>query len=238
MRTNLSSQFDAGQRKAFSPKIIARNTFRYTVGDETVIRLHATDIVRKRPDGSVILESGGWKTVTTKDRMNGALPAGYSLSQSSGMWSIRRHSDGASVAYFDGIQVPQCFDNASTKGEKVAAREEKLRKDIRKFVSKLDKLECLPEPSQGDCWFCAMRDKDGKSMGDHGSSDHIIEHIKEGYLHGSLIWNALKWAGYSSPEFIWQLENADRKQGRKLHNGGNVKRALKRYLYRQCGLVS
>lgn len=244
MRTNLSEQFDETQRKAWKPKIIARNTFRYERDGETVIRLHATDIARKMFDGSVILNSGGWKTVTTKDRMNGAMPVGYCLSQERGAWFIVKYGNGARmigatrVPYFDGIQVPQCFEGKPGKGAKVAAQEEKLRKQIRKFVSKLDGMQCLPEPSQGDCWDCCLRDAEGKTMGEHSKSDHILSHIKEGYLHGSLIMNALVWAGYRNPSFIWQLESSDRQQGRKLHNGGNVKRALKRYLYRQCGLVS
>lgn len=236
MRTTLSSQFDTDQRKEWKPKIVARNTFRYERDGETVVRLHETDIVRKRSDGSVILNSGGWKTVTTKDRMNYHLPAGYAIYQERGLWYVLRRSDRLRVSYFDGIRVPQCFDKIPAKAAQAEQREKKLRAQIQKFVSKLDKLECLPEPSAGDCFYCQMRVVDsGKPLGEAtGNNDHILEHIREGYLHGSLILNALRWAGYRVPEVIWQLANRDL-QGKQ--KPAMVKRALKRYLYRQCGLV-
>lgn len=34
------------------------------------IRLHSTDVVTYYPDGSIRLDSGGYRTVTTKDRIN------------------------------------------------------------------------------------------------------------------------------------------------------------------------
>lgn len=234
-RTNLGDQFSVEQRKAWQPKIICRNTFRFTQDGETVIRLHSTDIVRKLADGSVVLNCGGWKSATTKDRMNSHLPAGYRLSQERGVWSVN------GVPYFDGMNIP--YD--VVKPQKASAKAEKtdlaLRASIRKFVAKCDKFECLPAPSSGDCWFCSMvvsspeKDK-GKSLGDaSGNHTHIREHVKQGYLHGSLILNALKWAGYRDPSLIWQMSNADLKRGEK---PSMVKRALKRYLYRQCGLAA
>ncbi len=246
-RTNLRDQFDATERAQWKPKIIARNTFRFERDGETVIRLHGTDIVTKHKDGSVTLNAGGWKTVTTKDRMNGAMPAGYMLLQKAGAWFVRKgswHEDGAQIPFFDGMKVPQCFEHMPAKAAANEKRETKLRADIKRFVGKLDKLECLPEPSSGDCWYCMMTVKEpskdaGKSLGEAtGNNEHIRSHIKEGYLHGSLIMRALKWAGYCEPGFIFAMEQSDRKQKRKLHNGGNVKRALRRYLYRQLGLVS
>lgn len=240
MRTTLSSQFDTDQRKEWKPKIVARNTFRYERDGETVVRLHETDIVRKLSDGSVILNSGGWKTVTTKDRMNYHLPVGYSLYQERGLWYVVRQEDRTRVAYFDGIMVPDCFTKMPAKAAQEEKREKKLRVQIKKFVDKLDKLECLPEPGAGDCWYCSMRIVDGKNAGKSlgevsAHNDHILEHVRQGYLHGSLILNALKWTGYRMPGVIWQMANQDLKAGQKL---ANVKRALKRYLYRQCGLVS
>jgi hypothetical protein len=45
------------------------------------VRLHDTDVVTLHPDGSQTLNSGGWRTVTTKDRINA-----YSIA---GVWSER-----------------------------------------------------------------------------------------------------------------------------------------------------
>lgn len=134
--------------------------------------------------------------------------------------------------------IPQCFDKMPTKAAKVEKQELALRDRIKRFVAKVDKLECLPVPSSGDCWLCCMHDKEGKSWGEHsGDNEHIVSHVKEGYLHGSLILNSLKAAGYRQPGFIWQMANSDKAQGRKAPYA-RVKRALRRYLYRQCGLVA
>ena len=37
-----------------------------------VVRYHSTDVVTARPDGSVELRTGGWRTNTTRTRMNQA----------------------------------------------------------------------------------------------------------------------------------------------------------------------
>lgn len=127
-RTNLSSQFTPEQRKTFAPKIVQRNTFKFTRDGETVIRLHGTDIVRRLADGSVILNSGGWKTVTTKDRMNNNLPGGARIIQEKGVWYVSQGAwNGPRVPYFDGIQVPQCFAKPSKTGAKVQTAELKQR---------------------------------------------------------------------------------------------------------------
>jgi len=233
MRTTLSSQFTPDQRAAWHPKIVARNTFRFTRDGESVLRLHQTDIVRKRQDGSCILNSGGWKTVTTKDRINRELPPGYSLSQDKGEWYIRNGE--CTVPYFDGMRVPQDVRKPKAKGAKALHREQVLRRQVRKFVAQLDKLDALPLPNAGDCWFCQMRTQDGKTLGDVSGGDHILGHVNENYLHGSLIFNALEWAGYRNPSLIFHMESEDMKRGRK---PDSVKRTLKRYLYRKLGLVS
>lgn len=240
-RTNLTDQFNASQRSEWKPKIVKRNTFRFQRDGETVIRLHKTDIVTKHSDGSVTLNSGGWKTVTTKDRMNDHLPGGAILYSDRGQWYIGksyqdRYSSKTSVPYFDGIRVPQCFDHMPAKAAANEKRELKLRAQIKKLVAKCDALDKLPEPDSGDCWFCCLHDDKGKSWGEaSGDNEHVLSHVKEGYLHGSLILNALKWAGYRDPSFIWHLENDRREKGEK---PDFVKRALRRYLQRQCGLVS
>lgn len=60
-----------GQRK------IGNNTYAYIEHDGTVaIELHGTKVVRFFPNGLVQLNSGGWRTHTTKDRINKYSPVG------------------------------------------------------------------------------------------------------------------------------------------------------------------
>lgn len=239
MRTLMRDQFTADQRAACKPKIIARNTFRYQDGGCTVIRLHATDIVRELSPGRYKLDSGGWRTMTTKDRMQGAIGP-YRLWQDKGQWFVGCDGN-AAVPYYDGMVLPDAFKKRG-KADKAAAKELKLRAAVKKFCNRLDGLKELPVPSNGDCWFCCLHVADGKdkgkALGDVSHADHILSHIKEGYLHGSLIMNALTHAGYGNPCVVFGMEQSDRQQGRKLWNGGNVKRALRRYLHAKLGLVS
>jgi hypothetical protein len=59
-----------GKRNAKRRKV-GNNTYAEILYDDTVaIRLHSTDVVKIHPNGLYTLNSGGWQTVTTKDRIN------------------------------------------------------------------------------------------------------------------------------------------------------------------------
>jgi len=68
-------------------KKIANNTYLCRRQDGAVaVRLHATDILTFRPDGSVVLTTGGWRSVTTKARLNAYCPIGRGIGQRAGVW--------------------------------------------------------------------------------------------------------------------------------------------------------
>lgn len=57
-------------RNEANGKPIANNTRLYRRGDGVIaLTLHATDVVTFYRDGRIVLDSGGWRTVTTKDRI-------------------------------------------------------------------------------------------------------------------------------------------------------------------------
>ena len=73
-----------GQRK------IGNNTYLRRRDAATIgLQYHATDVVTFTPSG-LTLTSGGWRTVTTKERINWALYAipGMTLWQSKGQWYL------------------------------------------------------------------------------------------------------------------------------------------------------
>jgi len=90
---------------------IANNTFeRYEANGDRVIRLHETDIMTFHKDGTVTLNSGGYRTVTTKRRMNQLLPNGIGVIQRAGEWYVQRWMPGtvpviAEEPFFDGMTV-------------------------------------------------------------------------------------------------------------------------------------
>lgn len=90
---------------------IAHNTFlavnifeRPEERDTISVILHNTAIVRFHSDGRITLNSGGYQTATTKDRINKFLPPGYSLYQQHGQWWIepRGHKE-SRVKFYDGM---------------------------------------------------------------------------------------------------------------------------------------
>lgn len=84
---------------------VGHNTFETEHDDgRRTIRLYDTDIVTFHPDGMVELDSGGWMTVTTKERMNRFSP--FSVFAKRGTWYVRVGGiEGETVPFVDGIRL-------------------------------------------------------------------------------------------------------------------------------------
>lgn len=85
------------------------------------VRLHQTDIVVCDVDGCVTLNSGGYKTMTTKTAINTALSQVYGVSapkvvQRRGVWSILLRN-GQSVPFRDGIIFGRGFQSVLQVGQ-------------------------------------------------------------------------------------------------------------------------
>lgn len=68
---------------------------------------HKTCIVQAFDDGRVRLHSGGWRTVTTKRKMNQAahqFDLGYGVYQRAGDWYVTKR-DGSTVDFHDGMTL-------------------------------------------------------------------------------------------------------------------------------------
>lgn len=253
MRTPLSSQFTPEQIRATGAKFIARNTSRRIESGAEVIRLHATDIVRIRKGDKVrlALNSGGYRTMVTKDRINAAInPHGFTVFSGRDGWRVGRgsgwHCDGPSVPFYDGMTLPAALDKPTVKGEKAARAERKLKAEIKAFADKLDSE--VPLPDAGDCFLCAFErakivpDTSRESF--HGraqtlpapneGADHLREHIREGYMHGSLILNALLFHGYTEEGARMFFSGAYRGDRRDI---ARLKQCLRRYLGKRLGLT-
>lgn len=74
-------------RNRYDGRPIANNTRLIQRDADTVAyRLHNTDVVTKHRDGRVTLSSGGWRTVTTKDRLNSYAPV--RVGSVKGVWYV------------------------------------------------------------------------------------------------------------------------------------------------------
>lgn len=229
-------------------RVVARNTWRYRTADGIEhVRLHGTDVVEFLPKGRIRLNSGGWKTVTTKDRINSFSP--YQVYSNRGTWMVYppRDSGWEPVAFFDGMILPDAFKAPKAKTERLVAREAKLKARIKAVVAKaIVPGKPLPHPEMGDCFICmaeASQIAERVKMGGYDysraprelDSSHIESHIREGYIHGTLILNAYRDSGRS--DFAFQYDSDMMARGRS----GAVaqpRRIVAAYLKRRMGLTA
>ncbi len=71
----------------------------------TVVKLYATDVV-KFNDSTIILNSGGWLTATTKQRMKQAskdFQLGFNVYQEKGNWFVS--FNGKVIPFVDGMTI-------------------------------------------------------------------------------------------------------------------------------------
>lgn len=86
-----------------SRRKVGNNTWAEIMPDGSVdIILHNTRIVSINADGTYRLNSGGWHTHTTKDRMNRFSPA--RIYQHKFEWFVGSVGDGK-IRFFDGIVI-------------------------------------------------------------------------------------------------------------------------------------
>jgi len=72
---------------------VRNNTVEYwNSKKERVIRYYYTDIIKYLPDNKIILNSGGRKTSTTKERISTFLPLNYSVFQFYDVWIVQKRS--------------------------------------------------------------------------------------------------------------------------------------------------
>jgi len=182
-------------------KKINNNTWVVPDGDNVAVCLHETNIVTFAPDGTITLNSGTWRTPTTKDRMNIALrDQGVQITANKGLWYI-----GGSIFYDgmtikDGIvlnpQIPQDMELYKKQVDKL------VKAYIDGFVDHIVE-NGLEEPTGGDCWACHMRATDGRP--DPMGIDHYFSHFEEKYYVPSLFFNALLEKKYGNLPFIWEM---------------------------------
>lgn len=181
-------------------KKVGNNTYLYPRENGIAVRLHNTDVVLIRSDGKFVLNSGGWRTPTTKDRINSFAPV--RVWQQRGSWFL-----GNGVEFYDGMVVDADGNPEAPSPEQIAAVERrhllnaKIKAYIRGFLQDI-KTNGLQPPSNGDCWGCLMKTSDGKSA---FGLDHILTHFDEQYYVPSLLYRAIVSRGYPNPSLIYQL---------------------------------
>lgn len=198
-------------------KVVMANTLKVWYEDGSVAyRYHDTDVVTYK-DNTVTLNSGEFKTKTTSRRIEEF--TNFWIVKDNWVWYVV--TSGEKYTFYDGMTLN--INTGKIIGEEKTEDTKKVNevnKKINDFV-RLITEENMPQPDPGDCWMCALKDSEGKTWGDHTDNTHLWEHIEQGYMHGSLIVNALEEAGHR-PETCYYLKIID-----------TMRRAVRRYLKRR-----
>lgn len=89
-------------------KKIGNNTWAVRLGEDRIgIRLHSTIVVVHYSNGQCTVHTGGYRTVTTKDRLNKHTPNGVAVFQRKGDWYVTGPIGGHDVEYpfTEGMEV-------------------------------------------------------------------------------------------------------------------------------------
>lgn len=139
------------------------------------------------------LNTGGWSTVTTKDRINIGLAMAkipLRIYQEQNVWKVWNNIKREVVSMFSDNMfidwegnIP--YDTKADNSKALNREWSKMRYRIKKYVDKFIK-ECLdgniPEPSTGDCLYCQT---------DQSDYTCLISHISESYFVPSLLVNSI-----------------------------------------------
>lgn len=182
---------------------VANNTYLIRQGSSSIgLKLHATTIITVRPDGRITLDSGGWRTPTTKGRMNDALrellPTSWpGIYQQSGIWLIYPHGKhDQALTFADGMWVLPDGSLAGG-GPDISVLKEgvKLIRAYMKPVPQMLASGTFPRPGPGDPWNFLMAAEDGTlplAGKDAETRKHLVQYMKSKYYFGSLMLRAME----------------------------------------------
>lgn len=243
---------------------IANNTYLERRSDNKIaIRLHNTDILTFSPNGDITLDSGGWKTVTTKARMNDYLPC--RIWSERGVWYV--HLNGTKVPYADSMVIHSdgTITGQAEDPQGVMKLKRRIARYSQAFIEAFIAGE-VPVPSNGDCWYCALRTAkvetvaigngiakmasdfgtNGKTLGEaFRDTSHLEMHMEEKYYVPSLLARAIERFPVSQAA-NWLIGSkwdtaADEMTRKTAFKAGLVckdqlQRSLRRYITEQFGM--
>lgn len=222
-------------RDPVTGKPIDNNTRLVRENDETLaLTLHGHKIIYYHSDGSITLDSCGYRTRTTKERINEYTP--FMIYQENFIWYVRLENkdeifedkmvlcpDGKN-GYIPIIENQETIYDASTE----------IIKDIDKYAKKFAEALPVGQPGSGDCWYCLMVTEDMQSWGDaSGEHGHLENHIYEDYFVSSLLLNAVREARWT--DFRITISGIFKGTDRAIDSSDRsaVKRAIKNYIIKR-----
>lgn len=238
-------------------KLIGLNTRIARNLDGTIgITLHSTELVKFHPDNKTVeVTTGGWNTVTTRERLNRYLPGGLRVSTMKGVCYVWNGSWDNRRLFVDGTKIVDGNIDAFPLPDGADKEASKLRRKVSNYSKAYVKAlrdGKVKAPGAGDCFYCGMvvsepdGDK-GKTLGEAFTDrTHLDEHMREKYFVPSLLARAIKVFPVSQVA-QWCLasqwaENATAEAKESLNSAWNdigwnqLEKSLRRYILRQYGI--
>jgi hypothetical protein len=225
---------------------LANNTYLEKLETGYGIKLHDTVVVVFSREGLIVLNSGGWLTVTTKERMNRYLPPPWSIYQKDRVWYVWNRQTDKSLPYADGFTINTSngtADGAGPDPKESLKLKRRLKRYSKRYIDALAQGN-VEAPSNGDCFYCLMRTVDGNiPLGESvRSTEHLESHLKENYYVPSLLVRAIETIPVSpfARSYLgamWQGGNGDNSGWIRGIATEQLKKSLYRYLCCQFGLA-
>jgi hypothetical protein len=225
-------------------KKVANNTYLERGVSSIGLRLHQTTILRYCEDGSVEYDSGGWRTMTTRERMDRFGPlAIYTVR---GVWYVARDHRRSEIplgVFADGMvwhPAEERLEGAAKDNKAIILERRRIASYAERYMAALEDGK-VPAPGPGDCWYCYMRTQSGAPLGE-GTDAHVRKHVKENCYVPSLLTRALEVHGARQTMLWWvgsfwdqSASEEQRASARQLGERARVQKALRKYVMRQLG---
>ena len=199
-------------KRGLDKKKLGNNTYLLKKDNLFVIQLHRTDVITIHPSDIYELNTGGWQTATTKDRLNEFSPC--RISQKRGVWYLADNT-----VFFDGIRVNKSGEvvNNDSAPDNLLERRKRLDRMISKYIrgfAEDAKENGLKSPGAGDCFYCQLYW--WQTVDSQASEDmlHIYSHLQEDYFVPSLLYRAIVERGHGDPKLVYAMIRMDAEKGR------------------------
>lgn len=200
------SHMSSARANIHKAKLDGKNTLRYVtfnpagIHNESVL-YHKTRILvctydnqlQRRPLLFVTIDTGGFNTVTTRDRLNRFLPSGWHVFTDSGVMFVRTPSgtfpnvDGARYDGATGLPCEPDLHKDSTAETLI------LKRKIDKFCRALESNP-FPTPSAGDPWCNMFPDGwNPRTM----NRETLLDWLDSCYINGSFVAAAMRRKGWT-----------------------------------------
>jgi len=198
-----------GNAPAVKSRLLERNTVEWFDAEGVrYIRLHDTDILQFLPDGSILIDTGGWNTPTTRDRINTYLPADWRVytdrgslvlsgDNRKGIVRVQRFRKRVRIGPRKGITTDDALD---VEGD---------RKLIDGYMKAVKEIGELPHPESGDP-FIAPDETTGKY-----EESCVRLWLAEKYVFGSFIVAAGRYAGLTDLGISYTMFNGRDRSARR-----------------------